>query len=121
MLIDPVAAIPPPEDIAERNLEAKCVAIGRVAACRPDDDVPSFDVRVLHVIKGYDWISEDDSLSIRLGPKPSDSRGASRHVQGTVPVKVHEGLLILAHLEPPDAGTDLYVPLLGGLSIISLE
>jgi len=115
------AAIPPPEVIRERNLEADLIVIGEVVDLKQDDKTPNFVVRIEHIIKGPKDIDRGNQITVVFRPSPSEKGEISYHVQGMDPVRVQVGSLVVVYLEQSRSHPGFYRPLLEGLSVITIR
>jgi hypothetical protein len=116
-----VAAIPPPQVIRERNLEADLIVIGEVVDVKQDDETPNFVVRIEHIIKGPKDIDRGNQIKVLFRPSPSEKGEIGHRVQGMDPVRVQVGSLVVVYLEQSPSHPGLYRPLLEGLSVVTIR
>ena len=126
-----VSALPPPEIIKARNLEANIIAIGEVLKVSgPSSFLPAsacFDLRINHVIKGFEQVKDGDLIKTNfILPLPSSDNagnkaGIKSHHMDTQLVKVKAGQLVIVYLNPSKTNPGFFEPLLQGLSVILLE
>ena len=119
-------AVMPPEKMAQRNLEAECILIGKVkgvgqillpekySAQNPQKGV--FCLNVRHVVKGYKAVKPGDNVHIifKLPDKPKD--GIMAEKSGVLPVEVDTGDLVIAYVNPFKSSR-FYRPLAQGESV----
>jgi hypothetical protein len=114
------AAIAPPKVIAERNLEAKVIAVGEVVGVKVDETRPHFVLRIEHIMKGFGLVNKDDQISVLFRPPPPKNTKIAYHVQGILPVKVKVGYLVVVYLERSHSHPWFFKPILEGLSVITI-
>ena len=114
-------AIVPPKEIAEKNLKADFIAVGKVLSIHERHTPPYFVFKALHIIKGFEEINKGDKIRIIFRLQPSKSLKFTRQVQGILPVKVKEGDLVVVYIERSDAHPGYFNPQLEGLSVITIK
>lgn len=112
-------ALPPPKIIKQRNLEAKIILVGEVLEVIQSSPA-HFELKVIHVIKGFERIKEGDQIKVSFEPLPSDISGMRRRQMGTLPVKVEVGQLVVGYINPSKTDAGFFEPLLQGLSVIPM-
>lgn len=115
------SALPPIKIIEETNLEANIILVGEVLGVTRSSTQAYFELKVIHVIKGFAMIKEGDQIKVSFKPLSSDMSGIERHQTGTRPVTVEVGQLVVGYINPSKAGAEFFEPQLQGLSIIPLE
>ena len=123
-LLAPViaSAIAPPDDIAKWNLDAELVIAGKVVELRAEDTPPHFILQPVHIIKGFKKIKKEDCIKILSGPRQTeDGEKIVRHTQGTLPVKVEEGAVVVVYINPSDKVPGFFKPVLDGLSVVTIS
>jgi len=115
------AAIPPPEVIRKRNLEAELIVIGEVLEVKEDNKTPNFVVRIGHVIKGPKDINKGNQIKVFFRPSPHEKAEIGSRIQGMDLVRVQVGSLVVVYLERSPSHPGFYRPLLEGLSVITIR
>ena len=114
-------AIAPPDVIAKMNLGADFIVIGKVVNKQANDTPPHFNIKIVHIIKGYKALHAIDQINILMNsPPPKISKGLVAHSQGVLPVKVEEGSLVVVYIKLSESHPDYYKPVLEGLSVITV-
>ena len=123
-------ALMPPEDIAERNLNAELVLIGKVLEMGKillplgaDDKTTSkglFVLKTYHVIKGFNTVKPEDLIRIIYRLPPKVTLGMTAVIAGQPPVKVKDGDLVLVHINAT-SHTGFYTPVLAGSSVVNID
>ena len=114
-------AIAPPKEIAEKNLEADFIAVGKVLSIHERNTPPYFVFKALQIIKGIGEINKGDRINILFRLQPSKTLKVTRHVQGTLPVKVKAESLVVVYIERSESHSGYFNPLLEGLSVITIK
>ena len=114
------AAIAPPKEIAERNLKADFIAVGKVLSIRKKY-TPHFVLKALHIIKGFGELNNGDNISIVFRLQPLKTLKFTRHIQGILPVKVKAESLVVVYIERSESHSGYFNPLLEGLSVITIK
>jgi len=110
-------SIPPPKIIKDTNLKAKVIAIGKVEEVVSLKEQSYFELKILHVIKGYDIVKEGEKIKVFFSKKEFQKKGIVAHKMGEVEVKVKEGELVVCYLDPLKDG---FSPKIGGLSVVRI-
>jgi hypothetical protein len=120
-------AMMPPNEIAQMNLEAEIIVLGRVTETgrilASDNTLGTnptkglFVAEVLHVVKGYSRVKRRDRINVifRL-PEQSEIEGSEVIEQGGASVDVEVGVLVVLYLDSSQQ-TDCYKPKLSGASV----
>ena len=115
------AAIAPPKEIAERNLKADFIAVGKVLSIHERNTPPHFVFKALHIIKGFGEIKKGDNIRVLFRLQPLKTLKFTRHVQGILPVKVKAESLVVVYIERSESHSGYFNPLLEGLSVITIK
>ena len=110
-------SIPPPKIIKETNLKAKIIVIGKVEEVVSLKEQSYFELKILHVIKGYDIVREGEKIKVFFSKKEFQKKGIVAHKMGEVEVKVKKGELVVCYLDPLKDG---FKPKIGGLSVVRI-
>ena len=123
-------AIMPPEDLAQRNLEAKLILVGEVMETgkillpEKERSGPAqkglFVLRVLHVIKGFGVVKAGDQVRIVFFIPPRTDGTLVAGVMGSYPVKVESGNLAVVYIDPSEY-PDFYRPVAAGSSVVTIK
>jgi len=115
------AAIAPPDVIAKMNLGADFIVIGKVVTKQANDMPPHFNIKIVHIIKGYEALHSTNQINILMSsPPPEMPKGLVAHSQGVLPVKVEAGSLVVVYINRSKSHPDYYKPVLEGLSVITV-
>ncbi len=110
-------SIPPPQIIKDTNLKAKVIAIGKVDEVVSLKEKSYFELKILHVIKGYGIVREGERIKVFFSKKECQKEGIVAYKMGEVEVKVKEGDLVVCYLDPLKDG---FRPKIGGLSVVRI-
>ena len=113
-------AIPPKKIIKSRNLEARVIVIGKIERVNSSLPTPFFDLKVLHVVKGYETLKEGEIIKVCFKGEEPAKGGIKAHTMGELLVKVETGQMVICYLNP-SSKPGCYKPLMEGLSVIPLE
>ena len=123
-------ALMPPDDIAERNLEAKYIVPGKIVrkgkVLLPGKDKEQkaktgvFVIKVLHVIKGYKKWNKGDKIHIVYRLPAKGKNGMKAEKLGMKQVKVHKDDIVVAYIKHSDF-SDFYKPVLQGSSVAVID
>ena len=119
LLVQQGFSIPPPKIIKDTNLKAKVIVIGKVKKVVSLEKQSYFELKILHVIKGYGIVREEEKIKVFFSKKEcqKEKEGIVAHKMGEVKVKVKEGDLVICYLDPLKDG---FKPKIGGLSVIRI-
>ena len=122
-----IFAMMPPADMARRNLEAELILIGKVkeagTVLLPEKGQGKspvkgvFVLHILHVVKGYGMVKPGDTVHIVFRPPRKQKRGIVASTPGVVYVRVRDGDLVVAYVNPSDH-PGFYKPLAEGSSVV---
>ena len=127
LLPETIVAMMPPVDMAKRNLEATLILIGTVEetgtvllpekrqGISPAKGV--FVLNILHVVKGYGIVKPGDTVHIVFRPSRKQKSGIVASTPGVVQVKVRDGDLVVAYVNPSNH-PGFYTPLAEGSSVV---
>jgi hypothetical protein len=113
-------ALAPPDVISARNLEARFIVVGEVMTANTGALPAHFVLRVTHIVKGAGEIQQGESIKVLMGAQPVEPSAIGAHVQGTLPVQVKTGSLVIVYADRSGAHEGYFSPLLQGLSVVAL-
>ena len=69
LLVQQGFSIPPPKIIKDTNLKAKVIVIGKVKKVVSLEKQSYFELKILHVIKGYGIVREEEKIKVFFSKK----------------------------------------------------